>query len=76
FQLNYEPDPDRMMISSGLTGIISLLGYLIGDIDDVFLISSPYYTAFDHDISVFSNCAIFRCPLLEQDNKQFIKDAQ
>ncbi|CAF3668883.1 unnamed protein product [Rotaria sp. Silwood1] len=72
FQLNYELDPDRMMISSGLTGIISLLGYLIGDIDDVFLISSPYYTAFDHDISVFSNCAIFRCPLLEQDSGKFL----
>ncbi|CAF3102082.1 unnamed protein product [Rotaria sp. Silwood2] len=72
FQLNYELDPDRMMISSGLTGIISLLGYLIGDMDDVFLISSPYYTAFDHDIAAFSNCAIFRCPLLEQDSGKFI----
>ncbi|CAF2963934.1 unnamed protein product [Rotaria sp. Silwood2] len=72
FQLNYELDPDRMIISSGLTGIMSLLAYLIGDTDDVFLISSPYYTAFDHDVSVFSNCAIFRCPLLEQDSGKFI----
>ncbi|CAF4351165.1 unnamed protein product, partial [Rotaria sordida] len=63
FQLNYQLDPERMVISSGLSGIISLLGYLIGDIDDVFLISSPYYTAFDHDIAALANCAIFRCPL-------------
>ncbi|CAF1026972.1 unnamed protein product [Rotaria magnacalcarata] len=72
FELNYQLDPDRMMISSGLTGIISLLSYVIGDRDDVFLISSPYYTAFDHDISAFSNCATYRCPLLEQDTGKFI----
>ncbi|CAF3732068.1 unnamed protein product [Rotaria sp. Silwood1] len=72
FQLNYQLDPDRMVISSGLSGIISLLGYLIGDIDDVFLISSPYYTAFDHDIAALANCAIFRCPSLEQDSGKFL----
>ncbi|CAF1104411.1 unnamed protein product [Rotaria sordida] len=72
FQLNYQLDPERMVISSGLSGIISLLGYLIGDIDDVFLISSPYYTAFDHDIAALANCAIFRCPSLEQDSGKFL----
>ncbi|CAF3245078.1 unnamed protein product [Rotaria socialis] len=72
FELNHQLDPDRMMISSGLSGIISLLSYVIGDRDDVFLISSPYYTAFDHDISAFSNCATYRCPLLEQDTGKFI----
>jgi aspartate/methionine/tyrosine aminotransferase len=71
FQLNSQLDPNRMIISSGLGGIISLLGYLLGDENDVFLIPSPYYTAFDHDISAFSNCTIFRCPLLEQDNGNF-----
>jgi aspartate/methionine/tyrosine aminotransferase len=72
FQLNYQLDPNRMVVSSGLSGIMSLLSYLIGDRDDVFLIASPYYTAFDHDVSALSNCAIFRCPLLEQDNGKFL----
>lgn len=71
FQLNYQLDPDRMIISSGLSGIMSLLAYLLGDPDDVFLIPSPYYTAFDHDISVLSNCNTYRCPLLEQDKGNF-----
>jgi len=71
FQLNYQLDPNRMIISSGLSGIMSILSYLIGDRNDVFLIPSPYYTAFDHDISVFSNCNIFRCPLLEQNTGKF-----
>lgn len=72
FQLNYQLDPNRMIISSGLSGIISLLGYLLGDRDDVFLIASPYYTAFDHDIAALTNCATFPCPLLEQENGNFI----
>jgi aspartate/methionine/tyrosine aminotransferase len=38
----------------------------------VLLIASPYYTAFDHDVSILSNCATFRCPLLEQDNGKFL----
>jgi aspartate/methionine/tyrosine aminotransferase len=50
---------------------MSLLSFLLGDPNDVFLIPAPYYTAFDHDISALSNCAIFRCPLLEQDNGKF-----
>lgn len=72
FQLNYQLNPNRMVISSGLSGIISLLSYLIGDQDDVLLIAAPYYTAFDHDVSALSNCATYRCPLLEQDNGKFI----
>jgi aspartate/methionine/tyrosine aminotransferase len=72
FQLNYQLDPARMMISSGLSGIMSLLSYVIGDKDDVLLVPSPYYTAFDHDVSIYSNCATYRCPLLEQDNGKFI----
>ena len=72
FQLNYQLVPDRMIISSGLSGIMSLLSYLIGDQNDVFLIPSLYYTACDHDVSVLSNCAIFPCPLLEQDDRKFL----
>jgi aspartate/methionine/tyrosine aminotransferase len=72
FQLNYQLDPERMIISSGLSGIMSLVAYLLGDPNDVFLIASPYYTAFDHDIAVLSKCALFRCPVLEQDNGKFI----
>ena len=71
FHLNYQLDPERMIISCGLSGIMSLVGYLLGDKDDVFLIPSPYYTAFDHDISAFSNCAMFRCPVLEQNDGKF-----
>lgn len=69
--LNNRLDPERMIISSGLSGIMSLIGFLLGDPGDVFLIPSPYYTAFDQDISIFSNCAIFRCPVLDQTNGQF-----
>ena len=72
FQLNSKLDPERMIISSGLSGVMSLLSYLLGDRDDVFLIAAPYYTVFDHDVSVLSNCAIWRCPLLEQENGQFV----
>jgi aspartate/methionine/tyrosine aminotransferase len=71
FHLEYQLYPERMIISCGLSGIMSLLSYVLGDPNDVFLIPSPYYTAFDHDISALSNCAIFRCPLLEQDNGKF-----
>ena len=69
--LNYRLDPERMIISSGLSGIMSLIGFLFGDPGDVFLIPSPYYTAFDQDISIFSGCAIFRCPVLDQTNGKF-----
>ncbi|CAF1142945.1 unnamed protein product [Adineta ricciae] len=72
FHLNYQLSPDRMLVSSGLSGIMSLISYVIGDKNDVLLIASPYYTAFDHDVSALANCAIFRCPLLEQDSGQFI----
>jgi aspartate/methionine/tyrosine aminotransferase len=71
FHLKYQLDPERMVISCGLSGIMSLLSFLLGDPNDVFLIPAPYYTAFDHDISALSNCAIFRCPLLEQENGKF-----
>ncbi|CAF1259538.1 unnamed protein product [Adineta steineri] len=71
FHLNYQLDPHRMIISSGLSGVMSLVSFLIGDKDDVLLIASPYYTAFDHDVSALSNCAIFPCPLLEQDTGSF-----
>jgi aspartate/methionine/tyrosine aminotransferase len=72
FQLNHQLDPNRMVISSGLSGIMSLLCYLIADKNDVLLIPSPYYTVFDHDVSILSNCAIYRCPLLEQDSGKFV----
>ena len=71
FQLNSALDPERMIISSGLSGVISLLAYLLGDKDDVFLIAAPYYTVFDHDISILANCAIWRCPLLDQEKGHF-----
>lgn len=69
--LNYQLDPERMIISSGLSGIMSLIGFLLGDPNDVFLIPAPYYTAFDHDISVFAHCALFRCPVFDQTNGKF-----
>ncbi|UJR21784.1 hypothetical protein I4U23_024859 [Adineta vaga] len=72
FHLNYQLNPDRMLISSGLSGVMSLLSYIIGNRDDVLLIASPYYTAFDHDVSALANCATFRCPLLEQSTGKFI----
>jgi len=71
FHLKSPLNPERMLVSCGLSGVMSLVAYLLGDPKDVFLIASPYYTAFDHDISAFSNCSIYRCPLLEQDKGAF-----
>jgi aspartate/methionine/tyrosine aminotransferase len=71
FQLNHQLDPNRMIISSGLAGIMSLLGYLLADRSELFLIPAPYYTVFDHDLSVLSGCCTWPCPLLEQDTGKF-----
>lgn len=71
FNLNSPLNPNRMLITSGLSGAISTLGFVIGDENDVFLIPSPYYTVFDQDIWVVSRCRMFRCPLLEQNDGHF-----
>lgn len=60
-----------MIISSGASGTVSLLSFVIGDVGDVFLVPSPYYTAFDFDVGAMANISLLKCPLLEQENGEF-----
>lgn len=60
-----------MIITSGVSGSISLLSFLIADMGDVFLIASPCYTAFDFDVAAMAGNALFKCPLLDQDTGKF-----
>jgi aspartate/methionine/tyrosine aminotransferase len=71
FQLAQPLDPNRMLISSGLSGTMSLICQLIADPNDVLLIPSPYYSAFDFDVSATSLNEIVRCPLLDQETGKF-----
>ncbi|CAF0930299.1 unnamed protein product [Adineta ricciae] len=64
-------DPARMLISSGVSGTIALLSVLIADAGDVFLIASPYYTAFDFDVAAMARNSLIKCPLLNQDIGEF-----
>lgn len=69
-------DPERIIISSGASGTISLLCFLIADPGDVFLVPSPYYTAFDFDVAAMAKNAIFQCPLLDQTSGNFRFDVE
>ncbi|UJR31173.1 hypothetical protein I4U23_018680 [Adineta vaga] len=64
-------DPHRMLISSGVSGAIALLSVLIADAGDVFLIASPYYTAFDFDVAAMARNSLIKCPLANQDTGEF-----
>ncbi|CAF0901609.1 unnamed protein product [Didymodactylos carnosus] len=63
--------PEQMLISAGASGTLSLICYMVADIGDVILTTSPYYTAFDFDINALTQNTIFRCPLLDQDKGLF-----
>ncbi len=71
FSMRTTFDPHRMIISSGASGAISLLSFVIADVDDVFLIASPYYTLFDFDVAAMARNSLFSCPLLKQDTGEF-----
>ncbi|CAF1038689.1 unnamed protein product [Didymodactylos carnosus] len=72
FQLNrVELKPERMLITNGAAGAFSVYSYMLGDIGDVFLISSPYYTTIDHNVAVLTQNTVVRCPLLDQDKGLF-----
>ncbi|CAA2934988.1 1-aminocyclopropane-1-carboxylate synthase-like [Olea europaea var. sylvestris] len=44
-------DPDRIVMAGGATGANELLMFCLADPGDAFLVPSPYYPAFDRDLS-------------------------
>ncbi|CAI9764186.1 unnamed protein product [Fraxinus pennsylvanica] len=44
-------DPDRIVMAGGATGANELLMFCLADPGDVFLVPTPYYPAFDRDLS-------------------------
>ncbi|KAL2490324.1 1-aminocyclopropane-1-carboxylate synthase-like protein 1 [Abeliophyllum distichum] len=44
-------DPDRVVMAGGATGANELLMFCLADPGDAFLVPSPYYPAFDRDLS-------------------------
>ncbi|KFK42535.1 hypothetical protein AALP_AA1G007100 [Arabis alpina] len=43
-------DPERIVMSGGATGANETIMFCLADRDDVFLVPSPYYAAFDRDL--------------------------
>ncbi|CAF1285829.1 unnamed protein product [Didymodactylos carnosus] len=64
-------EPKRLLITSGATTGFALYSFVLADINDVFIVASPYYSVMDRDISLLTHNTVIRCPLLDQDKGLF-----
>ncbi|KAL6496812.1 acetyl-coenzyme A synthetase 2 [Orobanche hederae] len=68
-------DPDRILMAGGATGANELLMFCLADSGDGFLIPSPYYPAFNRDLSWRTGVQLLPVMCQSSNNFQITKEA-
>ncbi|EEF50585.1 1-aminocyclopropane-1-carboxylate synthase 1 [Ricinus communis] len=68
-------DPDRIVMGGGATGANETIMFCLADPGDAFLVPSPYYPAFDRDLTWRTGVKIIPIDCYSTNNFQITKEA-